>query len=1198
MPISSGLKGKNLYGCEAGWQSIDNATIGGFLSELDKYYDDPEISIKNFLISDLWSKPRSFEKQLFNDVISEDCEREWRAVLAIIGLHAIRRINLKAISIKVPQKVAAYEHPFLRAISLMMDAELSEYFEKEIVDGIYYNVINIITCNYRPIALIWPNSIIYPVPGIRISGPWCDDNGEYCDPTKLGRLNRPLYLVLAKWLYDLTVTVVQHHNGIMADYSEYNDKYYDARVKLLKKYIVDLLKVYIGRDDLDETVINSLNGYNINNLFAGLSATFQRSNGFDMKGYAGELLNQVYKLQAPTNPTKIISDVRLDSISGNQRVLVISEAIADQWEVAADQINCFNYCFLDNMLEIFSDTGIESKIQKKRFIEENNLSNLNTEIWTEENFFTDKILVITHFPNWPDATPLPNSLTETDENVKRKFISNFSKVNLQEFILPIKHEVLKFIPIKDLLENIDIQRETRYGDIIVSLRIVLSGHNAARRIVTLTKVYSYEDIMTVSSSHLPNVQIWPNFEHADWKKYYVFTGEKTESKYQLKISPVWDDAVKDDLNVNIKTWEELSVNLRSGTEFPKVFVCSVPNNFGIKSIEVGLICLDDRKLDSIQPNNGMCCIGVDFGTTNTTVSYAPIGFICRPMTFEDRIFSVTRLTEERKDYLKRYFFPASSQPEAVKGASMNSIFTIFHSFILEDEKQVENKEQPLARGNIYYLESDRHISDDKVVIYELKGNIKWDKGAADTNRMKAFLLQLCLQAMAEAFAKGFTGIIWQYSWPSVFKRSERKFYDYFWTGDLIEAMNKVSVMSNSNNVYQKTENEAMVDYCQNVISNKGLLSISHGLLTIDIGGGNTNISVWDFTGLLHQCSFRMAGTDIFSNYIKTKYRKVPDLLTPLGNGNQVLRNKFERLTKLAEEAREKPVLWKTFELELESILKYSEKDLIQGMSVAEFSGREFRNLNIVMRDIAFVLGGIFYYAGSAIGYLRNKGQKYDGTDISENSPIHTVLPDFFICGNGSKLLDWAAKGNFDNDKKVNNFLRICIVYGMLDSMKITFTELNDFDIKNSSIIRSKMPKSEVSMGLACRLGHHNVKAIDDYDNSVISGELLFLGNDNVSSEDMMISKENFTDKRKFITVDNDCDNNKFIRYWRLFNSIIQRLNLFDHRRIEFAKADLDDIFLDLDNELKKMRKSNDKDIIVGPIFIMELRKTMKLLSTM
>ena len=1216
----------------AKWTSPTQNSLGDLVKDLSEYKQKVDVTS----IPDIWAGPKAFEAQLIDDI--EDPRIKWRAVLAIIGLRKVMRFNLKIKSIPIP-KVGSPRyndkntHPFLKVVSRLMDKEFTSYPGGD--------TINLVCSGDTTIAMVWPNSIIYPVPGSGFNVPWWD-GAKYHDPSQNKLLTiqdtpengeneeaavQSSYLsekqrtILAKWLLKLRNRIALSNISTNNDISN-----------CLIAYIKDL-----GFEGINDSRLADEN--NADELIFS-----EEDKDFTISGY-GSMLSQVYATPASKEDLDL-SNIRLDSRDNTKHVLVLDESIATQWKVQASNIVCFGATDLGTALAM-----LDNEEEKRKFLEESKLASYGAELWTRNDFFTDKLVFITGFT--AASTPFPNSLSEK-EGYKGKFCLDFGKNNLQEFILPIRKDVIDFIDPEELVNNVTIERLTANSPVTVSLRVELSGfaENGAKNAIILTKVFEDADI--IKRTTIPNIQIWPNFKADCWKQYYVFTGTSPESN--MMIEPAWSNEKVENLNFDVKA-KEINVNLRRGSEFPSIFVCQALEND--KPLPVGLICMDESNLGEPKDSTErrISYIGIDFGTTNSVAYYANNfgeDAIREQMHFENRNFSVTRVREDNKDDLRRYFFPASRQPETVKGTSTNSIRTIFHDFTLVDERQIDNFEQPLVIGNIYYLENGQNISDDLVVIDELKGNIKWDnKQEVDSNekRMHSFIHQLCLQAMAEAVMLGSKKIIWQYSWPSSYDSDKSRNFANFWTTCLVDAMNEIADISNTNDVYQKTECLSMADYFQKGVDEQARgNAFSNGLLTIDIGGGSTDIAIWkgkdeyDRLKCLHQCSFKLAGNDILTNYIKNKYKKTADLLSPLGANNRVLKERFEKLTELAMEARQNPLVWKTFELELESILKYCGNELIQAMGITTFPGRQYQELNNVMRDIAFTIGGIFYYAGSVIGYFRK-------TD--PDCPISRRLPDCFIGGNGSKLLDWASKGVFAKNDKLKIFFRDCIVYGMLDAMQMKPSELQGFGV-NPTITQSERPKHEVSFGLISGPGNNpneddlefeehadsysgsSGDSIDDLDSNgfgnnaggfddievdqsfignveaeankhknkvypVVSGELYFVNNAAESSDEEMISDENFTNRNKRITVDFNPKRNRFIRYCMVFNHEVGKYHLFNGKNIVFNNTrngnDVARIFDNVANTLESRETRTGKGVVVEPIFIMELREAMKKLSS-
>ncbi len=1188
----------------AGWTAKQNS-LSALVKDLSQFKDNIDVTS----IPDIWAGPKAFEAQLVDGI--EEQRTMWRALLAAIGLRKVLRLSMSVKTISIPAVGSeAYKnrHPFMQVVSRLLD--------KEFADCAGGDKINLLCCNNRVFAMVWPNSLIYPVSGHNMDLPWWDAAKDgYQDPAakaiaaenaadegSLLYLSKEQSEILALWLVKLQTAV---GNG--------NTATSQAISAELEKYVNDL-------------------GYDVKDIANDEQAIAQdliytsRDEGFEIAGYCS-MLSQAYSTPANINDLDS-SNIRLDSLTKaadgvkpSKRVLVVDEAIAKQWGRQASNIKCFGATDLGSAVEI-----VKSEAKKKQFVDDCQLSNFAAEIWTAEDFFTPKIAYVT------SSLAFPNSLTEA-ELYRSAFCFTYGKNQTQEFILPIRKEVLEYIEAEDLVKNIQIERDGANGAVKVALTINLSGCDAKAgyQPVVLTKIYEGNDI--VRSGSIPNVQIWPNFKADCWKQYYVFSSASSVGK--MLIEPAWTAAAAENVNLDIAA-EEAKIKIRRGSEFPAVFTCQVTDN-GYRH-DVGLICLDTAKLERVRNNvnNKTPVIGVDFGTTNSVVYYATDyakgsnnQVLPEQLMFLDRNFAVTRVDESiSKADLRRYFFSSGQQPETI--GAINSIRTIFHDFNV-DVNKINNLEQPLVLGNIYYLENGENISDDKVVIDELNGNIKWDNkenDAKNVQRMHSFIYQICLQAMAEAVVSGAKEITWQYSWPTAYDSNKRHNYANFWSSQLVNAMNEIADISLTTRVYQKTESMSMADYFQDGIASQSQANAySNGMITIDIGGGSTDIAIWKGLNAnrslnrLHQCSFRLAGTDILANYIQGKYKNNPSLLTPLGSNILSLKEKFNRLQELASEAKQAPAKWKTFELELESILKYSEKEIINGMGVTAFAGAQYQELNIVMRDIAFALGGMFYYVGTIIAYLRNH----------QPCPIEDKLPDCFVGGNGSKLLNWAAKGSFTVNRSLNELLRDCLVWGMIDSLGIAGSD----EMTNFKVEQSDKPKHEVAAGLICSKGEGN-DALDDSQPAdtpaaggkfgkfasfgggssliaanntvatkikhtmepIVAGESYCKNGTLVDSITEMLTAENFTDSEKYIDLNKDIDSNMFVRYCNVFNHEMERNNLYNGKHIAFASAnDLTRIFEKVSNDLLYRRTGKNQSVVVEPIFIMELREALKMLSS-
>ena len=122
-------------------------------------------------------------------------------------------------------------------------------------------------------------------------------------------------------------------------------------------------------------------------------------------------------------------------------------------------------------------------------------------------------------------------------------------------------------------------------------------------------------------------------------------------------------------------------------------------------------------------------------------------------------------------------------------------------------------------------------------------------------------------------------------------------------------------------------------------------------------------------------------------------------------------------------------------------------------------------ISLLIRDISFALAGLFFYSGMLIGHLRKNG------DYATNQ----LLPNCYVGGNASKLLNWSAGGQFMMGTIMESIFKQCMMIGLsieenkqiLDPTFISKT-INTFHIN-----MTEHPKQEVAYGLVSNVSTPN-----------------------------------------------------------------------------------------------------------------------------
>lgn len=156
---------------------------------------------------------------------------------------------------------------------------------------------------------------------------------------------------------------------------------------------------------------------------------------------------------------------------------------------------------------------------------------------------------------------------------------------------------------------------------------------------------------------------------------------------------------------------------------------------------------------------------------------------------------------------------------------------------------------------------------------------------------------------------------------------------------------------------------------------------------IDVGGGTSDISIWEKNTLVHQCSVLLAGRDLFSQFLE-------------------LNPKFlERRFKI-EPTEIKGLKGTVFNPKLDVWLRLEGDNWLKNQRPFVADEKDFQEL---IQLTAIGTAGLYYYVGILLKALHQEG-KYQRQEIT---PI-------YIGGNGGRFLHWLSEtGEFDRTSEVN-----------------------------------------------------------------------------------------------------------------------------------------------------------------------------------
>ena len=271
-------------------------------------------------------------------------------------------------------------------------------------------------------------------------------------------------------------------------------------------------------------------------------------------------------------------------------------------------------------------------------------------------------------------------------------------------------------------------------------------------------------------------------------------------------------------------------------------------------------------------------VAVDFGTTNTVACLddgEPVCFKDRmvyPLAYSNPEMSSEELFHAR--WLVRKFFPPELRQTPTPTVALNRV-----PFPSQEAHQV-------FRNVIYFHSHESYATNSetdelakfKRVATQAKFNLKWTDDAEHAEASTDFLSQFVLMVAVEALAGGRdpSRIRWRFSVPDSLDGEMRLNFE--------DNLREITALISTG--VEKPRDVLHDLYSEGLAAAEFILdgsAFTRGSLNfvLDIGGGTTDVTIWD-VGPVHWIgSFRLAGQNFFTRTISQN----PEILTPLGLGH-------------------------------------------------------------------------------------------------------------------------------------------------------------------------------------------------------------------------------------------------------------------------------------------------------------------------
>lgn len=684
-----------------------------------------------------------------------------------------------------------------------------------------------------------------------------------------------------------------------------------------------------------------------------------------------------------------------------------------------------------------------------------------------------------------------------------------------EPLLPISSTLAEFLEPKYL---VNVAEYRTVGDTLrVELKLPLRGGT-----ITVGRDYSAKEMSFIDV--LPIVEIWPPFASQRWKIYFTFWGDQI-GRDVFAVSPVYKRDAKVDVPVTerrVNNDEPLRQVFRS-THPPLGLTCRLSN------ADIGMLALALPRPDGAD-SSASWRIGIDFGTTNTTVYYAAGGDAPRRLPLDGLgTHQVTGAdATARLDWLNRFFMPPREEMPRLPFLTMY--------------RARREGSDPIQDGNIAFVRAQ-----DQPSLFDpsISSNLKWSEGPGDRAKTQALLGETLLLALAQAVRSGVADVSVAAAYPSAFWPKLRQTLSGAWLSCLSEASKTVDI-GLGDGVQTMTESEAVAKFFEGTAA----ATTHQGALIVDIGGGSTDLAYWRENRLLWQASVHLAGKALLTEALYAIENSGPtgrrqiEALWPEQAFRAVLQAGKDRLDSDRN----------VYDRQVEALLARAGEEITHRLN----QHADNPSLQFVIRHLALGLGGLLWYSGSAQAW----------NDRRHNLKAENV--NVYAAGNGSRLWHWLTHGTFSQSS----------LAGFVEGMAQAATGRT----QAVKMILSPAPKSEVAAGL---VADSTITAIDPWDpnEQVFAGEIVML--DGVIEEVLhrnrlvgggLLEVSNLSNLYKMLDTFNAHSKRAGWFWEELSSSEIQSLK--------------DDTLSDVRQRVSGWRSADRDDLHLEPIFILGLRQLL------
>jgi len=693
-------------------------------------------------------------------------------------------------------------------------------------------------------------------------------------------------------------------------------------------------------------------------------------------------------------------------------------------------------------------------------------------------------------------------------------------------ILPLRERARDLFSSRELEKACSL-RVTFTGsgmELEVTLMLPISGQRGAYPLVRSFPI-SEKNLI---DEDLPVITLWPNVSDEKWRKFYIFcedtnTGLTVDgfSDYEPKTAEEGQQRVK---YFTSKRFPDL-VKLIEGGHYCGL----IPINMPSESISTAT----------------SWSVGIDFGTSFTNY-YIGDGSTLARKPLETRLLPLTSAVKEfQTNLLTRFFVPEDILPKGYNPP----VSTAVNTYGWQPQRAVVPEIFHQAR--IHWPSLNAQAMSGPGV----HTGFKWK----EREYQQPFLKELALLISCNATAAGATQVNWSVSYPSAFSHNDARGYRKCWANLCDELNDETGILhqfvDDSGEGGLQTEAVAFASFFGNYLDRQMVRTAC-----LDVGGGTTDMSIWQNNILLHQVSIPFAGRDLATQVMQLR----PAFIRLLFSGISTFEISNDDST-----LRQDP----NFNSRFDNALRYGSDTLLKNR-LPILRNQNEKELIEFVSIMSVCFAGIYHYLGLILKGLHK-----------ENSLNKQAAMPVYMGGNGARFMNWLDESG--------SFSKGCDSDQLMEAIQSMSAGFSEDMINNATTTLSDKFKDETACGLISK-GVKLSGLFDPRQDRMFAGESITINGTTYGTFDRISGPEDGTVKTyELVCMD---ELKRFVVNYDLALKKLQLTSLLPISKLTESTRLWTDIETQISKDCHKRVDKEFKDLEPEPPFITGLKALSRVLS--